>query len=56
MTENKLCLNFKDRLVRKITVVNSENNMKTMGRNVPSFLVLMWVGHTFATVDSTQSY
>jgi len=37
-------------------VVNTENNMKIMGRNVPSFLVLMQVGHTFAAVDSTQCY
>jgi len=36
--------------------VNSENNMKTMGRNVPRSLVLMQVGHTFAAVDSTQCY
>ena len=36
--------------------LNSENNMKIMGRNEPRFLVLMQVGHTFAAVDSTQSY
>jgi len=56
MTENTLCLNFKDLLVTKIMAVYSENNMKIMGRDVPRFLLLMQVGHTFAAVDSTQSY
>ena len=56
MTENTLCLNFKDQLVRKIMALNSENNMKIMGRNEPRFLVLMQVGHTFAAVDSSQCY
>jgi branched-subunit amino acid transport protein AzlD len=56
MTENTLCLNFKEQLVRKIMADNSENNMKIMGRNLPSFLVLMQVGYTFAAVDSTQCY
>jgi len=56
MTENTLCLNFIDQLVRKIMAVNSENNMKTMGRNFPRSLVLMEMGHRFAAVDSTQCY
>jgi hypothetical protein len=56
MAENTLFLNCKEQLVRNVTAVNSENNMKTIGSNVPSVLVLMQVGHTFDTVDSTQSY
>jgi len=41
MTENTLCLNYKDQLFRKIGAIDSGYYTRNFARNVPSFLLSM---------------
>ena len=50
MTENTLCLYYKDELFGKITDVDSGNYVKKFECKLPSFLVLMQVVNVFVTV------
>ena len=54
MTENTLCLYYKDQLFRKITDGDSGNYMKNFESNLSSFVVLMRVVNIFATAVSAQ--
>jgi hypothetical protein len=55
MTENTLCLNYKDQLSRKIEVLDSGSYIKkTFSRNVPIVLLSVQVVYIFPTVVSKQ--
>jgi ABC-type multidrug transport system permease subunit len=47
VTENTLCLYYKDQLFRKITEVDSGNYMKIFESNLSSFAVLMGLSNKY---------
>ena len=53
MTENTLCLYYKDQLFKKITDVDSGNYMKNFESNWQSFIVSMQVVNVFAAAVPT---